>query len=153
MWYGQPSFLRRCGLVGSLQSGSADRRALVLRDPNRAGRCTQGRSSGQRQHTLGEDFHSSGRTGGPPIAYSAETDDAGLLEISIEDTDLPAGEYVADRIDLDGDIAPQFTQYVASHSDTPFVLSDFPAAELQRSCVTDITPPTFTVATESASAP
>jgi len=89
----------------------------------------------------------------PQFAYSAETDGSGLVEISIEDTDLPAGMYVADRIDLDGDIAPQFTQYVASHSEKPYVLSDFPAAELQRSCVTDITPPTFTVATESASAP
>ena len=86
------------------------------------------------------------------FAYSAETDGGEIVEILIEDTDLPPQRYLADRVSLEGEIAPQFAQYIATDLDTPYVLSVFPAAESQLSCVTDIFAPTFTVVTDDTSA-
>ena len=81
----------------------------------------------------------------PGSGGRAETDGDEIVEISMEDTNLPAGVYVADRINLDGDIAPQFAQYIASGLGMSYVLSVFPAAESQSSCVTDIPVATFEV--------
>lgn len=86
------------------------------------------------------------------FAYRAETDGGEIVEISIEDTDLPPRVYLAYQISLEGEIAPQFAQYIAADFDTPYVLSVFPAAESQLSCVTDIFAPTFTVVSDSANA-
>jgi hypothetical protein len=61
----------------------------------------------------------------PAFAYSAETNGGEIVEIRIEDTDLPPQRYLADRVSLEGDIAPQFAQYLATDSDTPYVLSVF----------------------------
>ena len=86
------------------------------------------------------------------FAYRAETDGGEIVEIPIDDTDLPPRVYLADEIILEGEIAPQFAQYIATDFDTPYVLSVFPAAESQLSCVTDIFAPRFTVVTDDTSA-
>jgi hypothetical protein len=82
---------------------------------------------------------------GPQSGASAETDGDEIVELRVEDTNLPPGEYVADRINLWGDIAPQFAQHITPPLGMPYVLSIFPAAEAVLSCVTDIPSPTFTV--------
>ena len=88
----------------------------------------------------------------PGSASLAETDGGEIVEVSVEDTNLPAGVYVAGIIGLDGEIAPQTVSYAVDDLSMRYTLTVSSGTEAPGlSCVTDMLAPTFTVAVENAS--
>lgn len=97
-----------------------------------------------------------GPAGEDPILqfYSADTDGDETVEISIDDTDLPAGDYAARRITLTGENnpGPQSAGYRADGPDSLYVLAIPFQVETVRRCIAAILAPGFSVTNEKSSA-
>ncbi len=83
----------------------------------------------------------------PTIAsFKVETDGNETVEFALEDTNLPAGVYVADWILLSGDILPKDTFYYPDDDlEMPYVLGVSFAAESVARCSSSIPVPAFEV--------
>lgn len=84
------------------------------------------------------------------VSSRAETPGAETVSLPLEDTtDLPPGTYLATFIGLDGrQPEQQSVGYQSLEVGMPYVLIINVAPELDRMCLTDFFPPTFTVVPE-----
>ena len=78
---------------------------------------------------------------------SAETDGGEIVDIPINDTNLPAGVYVANQISLEGERGDaQSTDYISDREvDATYRLSVLGSGDFLDRCVTELTAPTFIV--------
>jgi hypothetical protein len=83
----------------------------------------------------------------------AETNGGEIVDVPLEDTNLPAGVYLAHSVGLEGDMAPQAADYITRDLERPYVLSIRSGPESSSLCVTLLAAPTFIVVGDTSDVP